>query len=313
MRNRRSMIITVAFAMAMVASSAMAAGVPFVRKVQVAIARALESEDLALSWQRQTQFVRYGTDGKLETFECSPSMSWKLYAFHSEGGRLAVGECAKSDQLNEHMGEQQFKRFEVAFARVGSSLDNLRKAFGDTLKPQVITEREAKFVHITQWLISDPGGEEGHMGVAIETLLMIPANTKTVFLVQGTLMDSACHESQKLPICNDFRTALREVARRAQAAQATVGPADAEPYKSKYVHTGVFTVCDNRAMIVEAALEEANDKRIPVIETIRYKQLSSQPIIQASMRAAADEHARGIDMSAILKKVADDCRTQSQK
>lgn len=261
----------------------------------------------------ETQFVRYGADGKLESFQCSPSVTFRFYVFHSDtGGGVSVGECSKNDQLNENMTELQSKGFEAALSAVGSNMNNVRKVFGDALKPQVIQERDAMFIHITQWLLSGVGGAGGHGAAAIETLLMIPPNSKTVFLVQGALPENACQGSRQLPLCNKFRSALREVARRVQFAQATSSvPAAAEAPKS--VHAARRTICDDVAATVQSALEESDEKRVSVIETVRYKQLSTQPQVQAFMRAASDEHMQGIDIPTVIKKVADDCKSRHLK
>ena len=59
-------------------------------------------------------------------------------------------------------------------------------------------------------------------------------------------------------------------------------------------------------MIVEA-LEQGEAKKISVTETIRYKQHSTTPEIQADMRSASTYRAKGINIADAAKTVGEEC------
>jgi hypothetical protein len=308
MRNRQ--LLTVLLFTTMVAPYVVAASVPFPPHVQAAIILALESEDLVLGGAEDAQFVRYDALGKLESFQCPSLTSITFNAFGSGmGGGITVGECPKNAQLNENMAKEQGKGFDVAVLAVGGNIDVARKELGDMVKSQVIKDHGTVFIHLGQWFISGVGGAEGHGAGMAETTLMIPPDSKTVILIQGGLHDNACSPPLRLPICNDFRGAMREVARQVHAAQARPVPPPA--FKLEPLRPGRPTFCDSRAWTVAGALEQSDAKQIPVTETIRYKQHAGQSDIQGDMRAAAYEHAKGFDITTAATNVGKECYHKS--
>jgi hypothetical protein len=222
-------IPTVTFLLtATVAPSVWAAIVPFPPHVQATIVSALEDGDLTLSGRRNAQFMRYDALGKLELFQCSSIAAFEFTAFHSDnGGQITVGECAKDSLLNEGMAEQQAKGLEAAISAAGESIGATGKALVDAMKPQVIKEKGTVYIHLTQWLLSGVGGAGAHGAGVVETLLMIPPGEKTVILVQGGLPSNACSPGMSLPLCKDFRGAIREVARQVHTAQVSPVPVPA--------------------------------------------------------------------------------------
>ncbi|WP_018153094.1 hypothetical protein [Leeia oryzae] len=279
--------------------------------VVAAVAHTLESEDVNLDGSEEAQFVRYDVAGKLESFQCPSMTTFTFYLFHSSTGGITVGLCPKGALLNENMGHQQEQGFEAAVTAVGGNIDYLRKSLGDSIRLQVIRENGYVFVHLAQWLMSGVGGVGGHGAGLIETLLMIPPNGRTVVLVQGALPQHGCPTATsqstlpKLPLCADFRGVMREVSRQAYAAQKNPPPPPA--FTLEPLRPGQPTICDSIAWAVGEALEQSDTKKLPVTETVRYKQYGDQPEVQSGMRQAADDHAKGVSISTTATSVGKRC------
>lgn len=67
------------------------------------------------------------------------------------------------------------------------------------------------------------------------------------------------------------------------------------------------TICDDLAAAVKSALEESDVNRIPITDTSRYKNFSLHSEFQAEMRAAGEDHARGVDIATVTEKFAGEC------
>lgn len=206
---------------AIAAPSVLATNVSFLPHVRATIVRALEDEDLTLSGRKDAQFMRYDAIGTVELFQCPSIAAFDFHPFHSsDGGEITIGECTKDSLLNESMAEQQARGFEAAISAAGESISAARQALVDATKQQVIHEKGIIYVHLTQWLLSGVGGAGGHGARVVETLLMIPPIGRTVILVQGRLSSNACAPSMSLPLCKDFRGAMREVARQVHTSSS---------------------------------------------------------------------------------------------
>ena len=299
-----------AFLSALFAISVVSHADTFPRHVQAAIAAVLESENMTLSGRNDARFVRYDSLGNVEQFDCPSMAAFNFHPFHSsQGGGIVVGACERGSQLDEKFAEQQAKRFELAVSVVGGATP---KSPVDVMKPQVFQAEGMLFVHFTQWFLSGIGGARGHGAGTSETLLMIPPNSKIVILVQGGLSYDACppqNNLPSLPLCADFRAAMRDVARRVYVAQAASAPSPA--FKLEPLRPGTPTVCDSTAYIVAQALEQSDANRIPVTETTRYKQLEGQTEIQRAMRAAANEHIQGASITDAATRVGRECFQKS--
>jgi hypothetical protein len=267
---------------------------------------------LTLSAAPEAQFSRYDTLGKLETFDCPAFAAFKFSAFHSgSGGGITIGECPKEARFTESIGEQQARGFEAALSAVGGIPTASPKDLSGTLKPQVVRDRGAVYVHFKQWILSGVGGAGGHGAGMVETLLMIPPESKTVVFIQAGLSDNECGPRLKLPLCDDFRGTLREVARQVYVAQTSPAPTPAP--RQELLRPGHPTICDSVVRAVREALEQSDEKRVPVTETIRYQQHAGQLDIQAGMREAARAHAQGMDIPTAARNVGEQCLSKPFK
>jgi hypothetical protein len=277
--------------------SCLAASVPFPRHVQVAIVRALESGDVVLERGTETRFLRYDSEGKVETFECPVVSAFEFSIFHSgPNGGMRIGECPNSAQLTEDMAEGQAKGFKAAMATMGGNMEIAKWTSRDTMNPQVIRNGGVTFTHV--------------MTGGIETMLMISPGSKNVILVQGQPPNNTCLPHMGLPLCDDFRGTMREVARQLYAAQTS--PAAPQVARPEPLRPGRWTICDQIAVVVREALEQSDAKQIPITETTRYKQ-HIQPDVRAGMQDAAREHARGMDIADAGRNVGEECLRKPYK
>jgi hypothetical protein len=72
-------------------------------------------------------------------------------------------------------------------------------------------------------------------------------------------------------------------------------------------HAPGRTICDYKAAAVKLALEDSDANRIPITESNHYKKFLPHPETQADMRAAAKDHARGVDIATVTEKFAEEC------
>ena len=193
-----------------VVPSATAASIAFPPELQVSISRFLTSDDLSLSGAEDARFYRRDAFGKDESFKCPAMASFNFEPFHSDmGGYITVGVCPKESRLNENTAEEQAKRFELAALSAGWDMRE------NAVKLQTIQESGSIFFHYRNGIT--------------ETMLMIPPGSKTVILVQGELPINACLPKHRLPLCNNFRDAMREIARQVYSAQPKLSlPQDPE-------------------------------------------------------------------------------------
>jgi hypothetical protein len=288
-----------------VPSAAMAAA-PLSSHVQDAIIRVLETEHLRLEQSKYPpHFLRYDAFGMVESFQCQSMAAFNFYAFHSESAAgITVGECQKDVRLREDMAEQQARAFEAA---ITSALGKMDKELADTLKRQVVQDGGTIFVHLSQLFVFAQNAVRlrSPYTSGTETMLMIPTAGQTVFLVQGVLPESECKPPWRLSLCNDFRGAMREVARQMHLAQLNPPPPRIalEPLSA-----GRPIACDTVALMVVRALEQSAAQQTPVTETIPYKRLEGHGAeIQALMRQAAQEYSQGTEIRRAARNAGEEC------
>lgn len=314
--------------------SSAAASVPFPPHVQAVIVRTLESVNLNLDSKNDVQFGfdfrRYNARGMAESFQCPSAANFELRPFSSSnrGGRITVAECPMDALLNERLVEQQARGFEAAALAEGGAIGSARKALLDTMKPQVIREHGDVFIQFTQWFFNGPipdtsfndiaprlysgiGGAGGQNSGLVETLLMIPHDSKTVILIQGGLSDISCLPPRRLPLCNDFRSALRETARQVHSALTSPLPPPTPP--QELLRPGRPSICDVFVRGAREAMEQSDAKKIPITETLRYQRFGGQSDLQASIREAALAHAQGMDIATAARNVGEQCLSKGFK
>lgn len=258
---------------------------------------------MTLSAKSEVPFVRYDSLGNLEAFQCPVSVAYQFHAFHSgSGGSIVVGECPKDSRLTEHMAEEQAARFNAALLAANATLTAPQKEL-TAFEPQVVRDQGTAYIHFKEPIFPGVGGVGVAAGI-LETLLMIPPASETVIFMQGTLTSSECAPSRKLLLCEDFRHTMRKLARQIYIAQKN--PAPSPPPRQEPLRPGRWTICDSVVRVIREALEQSDEKGIPVTETVRYKQ-HDQPDIRAGMRDAAQAHAQGTDISTAARNVGEQC------
>lgn len=283
------------------------------RGARLAIVRTIEDVDLAVNGGIPAYFFRYTESGLLETFSCPTSSIFSYAPPHSSNeGVIGVGECPVDKPLGRNFGSQQAKGFEAALIAKGLDMSRFRKEFGtetiEALKPETIQENGTTYIHLTQLLIGGIGGVGGGGIAGIETLLMMPPNNSRAILIQNH-PDQNCR--REAPMCGDARKMLREIARQVLAARTN--PSPPPNFTLKPIHPDRRTMCDDIAFVVAHALEQSEWKKVPITQTLSYKQYSDQSDILEYMKKAATAHAQGEDITTAAMQVGNECDSQSIK